>query len=142
MKPASDKPEIYNYQCQSMVRVNYSQIDRMDFVYYANYLVWFEIGRTDFLREQGLNYKDVEDKGILLPVIRSECNYISPARYDDVLIIKTKINEIKKASMSFEYEVIRQADNKLIANGLTKHVFLDKNGKILRIGEDLFNNLH
>ena len=123
------------------LRPRYKETDQMGVVYYSNYLVWFEIGRTDLLRDLGLNYKDVEEKGALLPVLKCECNYKSPAKYDDILIINTRISELKKVGMSFTYEIIRPSDNKLIADGMTKHVFLDKNGKILRIGDNLLDIL-
>lgn len=133
-----DNSPYLNIMHSKDVRVTYSQTDRMGFVYYANYLVWFEIGRTELLRDLNVTYKDIEDNGILLPVVKSECSYKSPAKYDDVITIQTKISEISKIGLTFSYTIIRPKDNKLIADGITKHIFVNKDGKILKIGEDFF----
>ncbi|TDX59031.1 acyl-CoA thioesterase [Orenia marismortui] len=111
------------------VRVTYEETDKMGVVYYANYLRWFEVGRTEFLREEGLTYRDLEDKGVLLPVLESHCNYHHPAFYDDLVRILTKIKGLRRTKVSFEYEIIRVEDNKLLTTGSTVHPFVNNEFK-------------
>ncbi|HEX9859706.1 MAG TPA: thioesterase family protein [Nitrospirota bacterium] len=108
-------------------RVTYSETDQMGFAYYANYLVWFEIGRTELIRESGLTYRELEDKGFMLPVIEASCRYLKPARYDDLVTIRAAVTELKGVRMSFGYEVL--LDGVLLAEGMTRHAFMDKNGR-------------
>ena len=111
---------------ETIIRTRYSETDQMSIIYHANYFTWFEIGRTDFLRKIGITYKELEYQNVLLPVIDVGCKYFIPAKYDDELIIKTKITTLKGARIQFEYEIIRKTDNKLLAQGYTKHGFVDK----------------
>ncbi|WP_027339351.1 acyl-CoA thioesterase [Halonatronum saccharophilum] len=111
------------------IRVTYQETDMMGVVYYGNYLRWFEIGRTEYLREKGMSYKEFEDRGILLPVLESHCNYHSPARYDDLVTIKTKISKLKRTKIEFDYEIIRSEDGELIAIGSTVHPFVGSDFK-------------
>ena len=113
------------------LRVPYADTDQMGMVYYANYLVYFERGRTEWLRQRGLNYRDLESQGVYLPVIEANCTYISPARYDDLITIKTKLSEISFASIKFEYEII--LNNKNLAKGSTKHPFVNKDFRPVKI---------
>jgi acyl-CoA thioester hydrolase len=113
------------------LRVPYADTDQMGMVYYANYLIYFERGRTEWLRARGLNYKDLESKGVYLPVIEANCKYISPARYDDLITIQTKLAEISFASIKFEYEII--SNNRSLAKGSTKHPFVNKDFRPIKI---------
>ncbi|WP_434643574.1 thioesterase family protein [Thermoanaerobacterium thermosaccharolyticum] len=110
------------------IRVRYGETDKMGIVYYANYLNWFEIGRTEFFRSLGMTYKELEDNKIMLPVIEANCKYIWSAEYDDVIIIRTRIDFLKGTRIRFAYDIIRENDNKLLAQGMTEHPFttLDK----------------
>ena len=107
-------------------RVYYSDTDHGQVVYYANYLRWFEIGRTEILRQLGLNYADFEKKGLIAPVVEVHCSYKAPAQYNDVIIIKTKIENIGNSSIKFNYEIINKKNSKLLAEGHTVNVFVDK----------------
>lgn len=103
----------------------------MGIVYYANYLVWFEIGRAEFCRARGFSYKDMEeDDESFLVVAESYCRYKAPAYYDDELIIRTHITELRRRSLRFGYEVVRASDDQIIAEGETGHVVTDANGRV------------
>jgi acyl-CoA thioester hydrolase len=117
-------------------RVYYADTDRAGVVYYANYLKWFEIGRTEILRQYGFDYGEFEKKGILAPVVDVQCNYKKPARYNDLITIKTKIENIGNTSIKFHYDIIK--DNTLLAEGHTVNVFIDgKTMKPRRIPDEL-----
>lgn len=121
-----------------VVRVTYRDTDRMGYAYYANYLVWFEIGRTELLRSLGQSYKDWEDvHGVYLPVAECHVEYKRSAQYDDLLRIETVVTRLTEASISFQYFVYRIPDNVLIATGTSKHPFVNKKGKIVRVGHTL-----
>ncbi len=92
----------------SIVRVRYAETDQMGVVYYANYLVWFEIGRTDWLRETGWSYREIERDGLMLPVIEAHCEYRQGARYDDELEIKTKARLKSPVRVQFDYQIVRR----------------------------------
>jgi acyl-CoA thioester hydrolase len=117
------------------LRISYADTDQMGMVYYANYLRYFERGRTELLRQIGINYKELEEKGFYLPVLTAECKYISPAKYDDVIIIETRIQEVTAASITCYYEV--KLDEKLLVIGKTKHAFVNKDLKPVRIPKDI-----
>ncbi len=119
-------------------RVYYSDTDHGGVVYYANYLKWFEIGRTEILRENGFDYADFEKKSLIAPVVEVHCNYKSPASYNDMIIIKTSVESIGNTSIKFHYEIIRKKDKKLIAEGHTVNVLVDKKTmKPIRLPDDL-----
>ena len=101
----------------------------MGVVYYANYFVWFEVGRTDLLRSTGSTYRELEAEGVALPVIEANCAYLRPARYDDELEIHTAGRFVSPIRVEFTYEVIRPADGATIATGRTVHASLDRDGK-------------
>jgi acyl-CoA thioester hydrolase len=119
------------------VRVTYAETDAMGIVYYANYLRWFEVGRTEFIRSLGLPYKDMEEGGTLLPVSEVFCKYHASARYDDILIIETRVDFLKRASIQFSYRILRRADETLLVTGATLHAFVDRGGKIVKVPADL-----
>lgn len=122
-------------------RVIYGDTDPMDVMYYSNYLRLFEIGRAELLRHSGLTYKLIEDSGYLFPVVESHCKYIKPAVYDDLLAIIPRIDELKHASLSFDYMIIRKESGEELARGYTKHACLSKNGKITKFPEFIFEKL-
>ena len=108
------------------VRVRYAETDQMGIVYYANYLVWFELGRVECLRALGLAYSVLEkDHGCILPVIESHCRYRSPARYDDEIVVKTWLKNIRESVIHFGYELLRVEDGSLLAEGETTHIVAD-----------------
>jgi acyl-CoA thioester hydrolase len=118
-------------------RVTYRDTDQMGFVYYANYLVYFEMARTELLRELGSTYDACEKAGVFLPVLQATCQYKTPALYDDLLTLKTRVTRWTRVALDFEYEVRRKSDDTLLATGTTRHAFIDKDGKIIRAGDKI-----
>jgi len=116
-----------------VVRVIYADTDQMGLAYYGNYLRWFEVGRTEMLRELGMSYRQVEEAGFRMPVLEARCRYLRPARYDDELVIETTLVHRGRASLRFEYRVLRRTDGELLANGQTAHCFLDAEGRAVRM---------
>ncbi len=117
----------------SVVRVRYAETDKMGVVYYAHYLVWFEIGRTEWLRDTGWTYRAMEDEGLGLPVIEVRCEYKAGARYDDDLEIQTTARLVSAVRLAFDYEIVRRADRQLIATGYTVHATVDRSGRPVRL---------
>ena len=116
---------------ETLVRVRYSETDKMGVVYHANYLIWFEIGRTEFCRARGFSYRDMEeDDNAFLVVAESYCRYKAPAYYDEELVIRTHITELRKRSLRFGYELLRASNGQVIAEGETGHVVTDGNGRV------------
>jgi acyl-CoA thioester hydrolase len=114
----------------SQVRVRYAETDQMGIVYYANYLVWFEIGRVELLRSLGLAYSQLEkDHACILPVVEASCRYRSPARYDDEILIETRPAMLRGSVLKFAYRILRKAaegeEPTLLAEGETVHVVCD-----------------
>lgn len=114
-------------------RVIYGDTDQMGVVYYANYLRWFEKGRTEFLRESGTLYTSVEKMGLHFPVTEASCRYFSPARYDDEILIETRLTSLGRASLKFSYRISRKEESLLIAEGWTRHACVDREGKVTKI---------
>ena len=117
------------------IKVRYAETDNMGIVYYANYLVWFEVGRTEYLLAQGLDYRDVEKDGLFMAVVESYCAYKAPARYGDIVVIQAQPSDVKHSSMKFNYKVTRKEDRLLLAQGYTTHVLIDKNMQPKKIPE-------
>jgi acyl-CoA thioester hydrolase len=117
----------------SSIRVRYSETDKMGVVYYANYLVWFEVGRADWLRRTGWTYRGMEDEGIQLPVIEAHCEYRQGARYDDDVEVRTRASKLSPVRIRFEYDVVRTADQVLLASGYTVHATIDREGRPMRM---------
>ncbi len=117
----------------SSLRVRYAETDKMGVVYYANYLVWFEVGRADLLRSLGWTYREMEHAGVSLPVIEAHCEYHRPARYDDEIEVRTEGRMLSPVRMEFQYKVFRRDDQVLTASGRTVHAALDPNGRPCRL---------
>jgi acyl-CoA thioester hydrolase len=115
----------------SSIRVRYAETDKMGVAYYANYFVWFEVARADLLRSLGWSYRDMEQDGIILPVIEAHCEYTRPARYDDELEIRTEGRILSRIRMEFTYQVRLGAD--VAASGRTVHAALDSSGRPCRL---------
>jgi len=116
---------------ETTIKVRYAETDQMGVVYYANYYVWFEVGRTDYLAKIGYSYKRMEEQGLFLPVTESHCQYKSSAYYDDLLTLQTSVTKIKGARIFFFYRLLRGKE--LLAEGSTVHAFVDKEGKLVKI---------
>ena len=115
------------------LRVRYAETDQMGVVYYANYLVWFEVARSELLRSLGWSYRDMEVEGFRLPVIEAHCEYRQPARYDDELEIRTLARMLSPVRIEFNYELVRLPDGVVLATGRTVHVGLDRDGRPCRL---------
>ena len=127
---------------ESEVRVRYAETDQMGIVHNANYLIWFEVGRSDLCRAKGFSYKEMEDEeDTLMVVAESYCRYKSPAHYEDVLTVRTKVGEIRSRSLRFFYEIYRASDDRLVAEGETLHLVTDKNKKIRQLPRIYKNRL-
>ena len=109
------------------VRVRYAETDQMGVVYHANYLVWFEVGRVELLRSLGFDYKQMEaEDGISIAVVEAVARYKAPARYDDELLIRTRVKAVRAALIKFSYEILRASDEMLLCEGGTTHVVVDR----------------
>lgn len=119
------------------LRVRYTEVDRMGVAHHRNHFVWFEIGRTELMREAGLPYARVEDEGIFLPVIEATCAYRAPARYDEMLSLTTALRDFTAARVTFAYRLVREADGVVVATGTTTHAAVDPRGRPRRFPENL-----
>ncbi|MCC6221220.1 MAG: acyl-CoA thioesterase [Deltaproteobacteria bacterium] len=122
-------------------RVRYQETDQMGIVYYANFLVYFEMGRTEYLREQGLPYFEIEKAEVYFPVVEVSCTYRAPAYYDDVLVIHTSVSEVRGVTIEFCYKVFRESDEKLIVEGNTKLACVNSQKRPISIPERIRNVL-
>lgn len=115
---------------ETTVRVRYAETDQMGVVYHANYLIWFEVGRVELLRDIGINYKQMEtEDDTFIVVVEASCRYRKPAKYDEVVKIRTRIGSATTRMCKVEYEVLNDATGELLATGGTSHVFCDRAGK-------------
>lgn len=129
-------------EIRTSLRVRYPETDRMGVVYHAHYLVWFELGRTELMRGLGATYGKLEDEqGISFPVIAAGARYRFPARYDELLTVCTKLVEIGRARVRFEYRILREEDAKLLVEGFTEHATVGPNGRPTRMPDDLRHKL-
>ena len=115
------------------LRVRYAETDQMGVVYYANYLVWFEVARTDLLRQFGWTYREMEESGVRLPVIEARCAYQRPARYDDEIEVRTTGRLLSPVRLEFTYEVVLVQDGITAATGVTQHAALTLDGRPCRL---------
>lgn len=115
------------------IKVRYVETDKMGIVHHSNYYAYFEVGRGDFIEETGISYSEMENQGIMLPLVESQCKYIEGAKYEDELIIETWIEEFTGAKLVFNYNVIRKLDNRIIAKGKTVHPFVNNDFKIVNL---------
>lgn len=123
-------------------RVRYKETDRMGIVYHSNYVVWFDVGRTELLRSLGFNYRNLEEIGLMLPVVEVNVKYKSPSYYDDLIEIDTCILELSRVKIKFGYKVYRE--DKLLAEGYSVHGFTDNKLKPIalnKFNEELYNKL-
>ena len=121
----------------SSVRVRYAETDKMGVAYYANYFVWFEVGRTELLRALGGTYRELEHRGVMLPVIEAECRFRAAARYDDELDITTTGSLLSPVRLEFRYEVTRREDGDRLAVGKTVHASVDLDGRPCRLPPEI-----
>ncbi len=123
------------------IRVRYAETDQMGVAYYANYLVWFEVGRTEFCRAKGFRYADLEKQGYILVVTEAYCKYRNSVKYDEMIVVRTGLKKLNKRMVIFSYNIIRKEDKELVAEGETKHICLDSTGKVRSLPEEFLNCL-
>jgi acyl-CoA thioester hydrolase len=112
--------------CESRLRVRYAETDQMGVVYPANHFIWFEIGRVELMRQLGFAYRDLErEHECFIPVVDARCRYKAPARYDDEIIVRTHLKNVRESILHFGYELVRVGDGELLAEGETMHMILD-----------------
>jgi acyl-CoA thioester hydrolase len=115
---------------ETRLRVRYAETDQMGIVYYSNYLIWMEVGRTDFCLMSGFRYRDMEaDDGIMIAVAEASCRYRKPARYDDFIRIETSLTGLKRRNLTFTYRVLDEESGDLLAEGSTTHVAIGRDGR-------------
>jgi len=118
------------------VRVRYAETDQMGVVYHANYFIWFEVGRVELLRHLGFSYRDMEQKDdCFIAVVDARCRYKAPARYDDEIIVRTHLKNVRESLVHFGYELLRAGDGTILAEGETTHIVTDAEMKVRAIPE-------
>ncbi|MCG2766759.1 MAG: acyl-CoA thioesterase [Anaerolineae bacterium] len=122
---------------ETSLRVRYAETDAMGIVYHANYLVWFEVGRDEYYHQTSVGYDEVEERGYLFPLSEAYARYAAPARYGEMVLIRTRIKESHSRSVTFAYEVLSQTTGETLATGWTKHLCLDRRGHVQRIPDFL-----
>jgi acyl-CoA thioester hydrolase len=121
---------------ETRIRVRYAETDQMGIVYYANFFIWFEVGRVELLRQLGFHYKQMEiDDNCHIPVVEANCRYKSPARYDDELLLETSVLAIRRSVLKFGYRLLRPENDgtTLLAEGETVHVTVDRSFRPVRL---------
>jgi acyl-CoA thioester hydrolase len=121
---------------ETRIRVRFAETDQMGIVYYANYLIWMEVGRVEYCRAGGIRYRDLErNDGILLTVAEANCRYISPAHYDEEVIIRTGVARAHPRMIAFGYEMVSAETGRNLAEGFTKHIFCGRDLRPCRLPE-------
>ena len=123
------EPEHHEWS-ETRLRVRYAETDQAGVVYHSNYLIWFEVGRVELCRDYGFNYRDMEtEAGAFLPVTEARVKYRIPAKYDDEIIVRTRVVELRSRAITFAYEVLRAGDGALLAEGETHHIVMNGQGR-------------
>lgn len=122
--------------------VRYAETDAMGVVYHANYIVWFEVGRGDYIRQKGWEYADLEVRGYYLPVSELNGRFLAPARYGDLVTVRTWLEELRSRRITFAYEVVKDSTGEVLALGHTKHICTDKMGRVRSIPKEVRDMLH
>jgi acyl-CoA thioester hydrolase len=126
------------------LRARYQETDAMGVIYHANYLNWFEISRTEWVRSTGVPYTLFEEMGLMLPVVDAQLKFVSPARYDDDIIIRNRLTSFSPLRMAFEYEIVKEQDHQLLVTGSTQHVWINSNWKpisLKRIAPEYYRHI-
>ncbi len=142
MKPThSHEAHADHVWSRALCRVTYRMTDMMGIVYYGNYMEFFEIGRNEMMRTHKLNYLEMEAAGYMLAATHSSCDYLQPARFDDLLEISARVVTMTRARIHFGYEIRRKGEDRLIARGSTHHAYLSPEGRPRRLGPDWWEKL-
>lgn len=126
---------------ETTLRVRFAETDAMGIVHHASYLVWFEVGRGDYFRAQGQDYEVWEKEGYLLPVAEVHARYHAPARFGDLVTVRTRLKEVRSRSVTLEYEVREAADQTRLVTGRTRHICMDRQGMARRLPEEMLHAL-
>lgn len=118
---------------ETKVKVRYAETDQMGIVHHSNYYIWFEFARGEFINSSGVSYTKIEEEGVMLPLVESQCKYIKGAKYEDELTIRTSVEKLTGAKIVFNYEITRDNDGALIATGSTTHAFVTKDFRLVNI---------
>ena len=130
---SSNNHPVFN---ESRLRVRYAETDQMGVVYHSNHFVWFEIGRVELLRQLGFSYREMEhDDGCFIAVVDARCRYRAPAHYDDEIIVRTHLKNVRDSVIHFGYELVRVGDGMLLAEGETTHIVTDAEMKMVALPE-------
>lgn len=113
-------------QSETKFTARYAETDQMGIIHHSNYAVWFEAGRTDFLKKLGISNTEIEAKGVILPLYEMHCKFKAPAKYEDEIIVITSLKQISRVRLCFSYQVVNAVDHKLLATGETMHAWTDK----------------
>jgi acyl-CoA thioester hydrolase len=122
---------------ETAVRVRYAETDAMGVVYHTNYLIWFEVGRGEYMRQKGGDYTDFEAQGFYLPVSELDARFIASARYGDLVTIRTWTEEMRSRSLTFAYEVVMQETGQVLVTGRTRHICTDREGRVKVIPKEM-----
>jgi acyl-CoA thioester hydrolase len=126
--------------CETRLRVRYAETDQMGVVYHANHFIWFEIGRVELLRQLGFSYRDMEQSdGCFIAVVDARCRYKAPVRYDDEVIVRTQLKNVRESVIHFGYELVRADDGELLAEGETTHIVTDEEMQARLLPEKYLN---
>ncbi len=118
---------------KTILRVRYAETDAMKYAWHGNYFIWFEVARTDLLKIAGMTYREMEEMGIMLPLVECGCKFKQAARYDDELEIRTTVEHLTPARITFKYEVFRTEDDKQLAEGMTSHAFMSNDYRAVNL---------
>jgi acyl-CoA thioester hydrolase len=122
--------------CETRVRVRYAETDQMGVAYHAHHFVWFEVGRVELLRQLGFSYRDMErEDGCFIAVAEARCRYTAPVRYDDEVIVRTQLKNVRESVVHFTYQLLRAKDSALLAQGETTHIVTDAQMKVVPLPE-------
>ncbi len=127
----TDRPVV-----ETTLRVRYAETDAMGVVYHTNYIVWFEVGRGEYSRQLGADYGQWERRGFLLPVTEVSCRYLAPARYGDLVVVSTWVEDVRSRMVTFGYQVRMQESGQVLADGKTVHICVNREGQPSQIPAD------
>jgi len=124
---------------ETRLRVRYAETDQMGVVYHSNHLIWFEVGRVELMRQMGFSYRDMErDDGLFIAVAEAKCRYRAPVYYDDEILVRTRVKNVRESVIVFSYELVRINDGKLLAEGETTHIVTNSKMKIAALPDKYF----
>jgi acyl-CoA thioester hydrolase len=123
------------------VRVRYAETDQMGVAYYANYVVWFEVGRSEYCRAKGFSYRELEELGYRLAVVDLRCRYKGSVEYDELIVVRTHVKDLKTRMVTFGYAILKKETQEVVVHGETRHLCLNKKGNPSRMPEKFLNRL-